>query len=208
MVVNNVFDNEVEEYEKWFAENNHLVDSEVEAIKQLIPNFREGIEIGVGTGIFASRFGIKHGIEPSKKMGEKAVEKGVEVLYASAEKLPIANETYDFALMVTADCFLVDVLKSFRETWRILCKDGHFIIAFLDRETPLGKIYEQKKNTSHSYKNANFHSAEEIEKYLMITGFAVQEKKQTIYTFDNKPQEIKDGVGEGVFAVIKAKKLK
>ena len=49
-------------------------------------------------------------------------------------------------------------------------------------------------------------SAEEIEKYLEMAGFLVQEKRQTIYTLDNELQEIKDGVGEGVFAVIKAKK--
>jgi SAM-dependent methyltransferase len=206
MVKNNVFDNEVEEYEKWFDENNHLLNSEVKAIKELLPNIGEGIEIGVGTGIFASRLGIKYGIEPSGVMREKAVKKGIQVINASVEKIPIMDETYDFALMVTVDCFLDDVLIAFRETNRILHRGGYFIIAFLDRETPLGKIYEQKKNDSHSYKNAHFHSAKEIEKYLGVTGFTVQEKKQTIYTLYNKPQEIKDGVGEGVFAVIKAKK--
>lgn len=206
METNNVFNNGADLYEEWFVKNNYIVDSEIKAIKQIIPNLGEGIEIGVGTGIFASKLGIKHGVEPSEKMGEKAAEKGIEVISGFAEKLPIADEAYNFALMVTVDCFLKDVMKAFRETWRILCKGGYFIIAFLDRETPLGKIYEQKKNSSHSYQHATFHSAEEIAKYLEMTGFVVQDKKQTIYTLDNKPQEIKDGVGEGVFAVIKAKK--
>jgi ubiquinone/menaquinone biosynthesis C-methylase UbiE len=206
MEKNNAFDNGAEQYEKWFVENNLLLDSEVKAVKQLLPDSGEGIEIGVGTGVFASRLGIKHGVEPSKKMGKKAIKKGIEVINSFAEKLPIADETYDFALMVTVDCFLEDVMKAFRETWRIICKGGYLIIAFLDRETPAGKIYERKKNLSRFYQNANFHSAEEIEKYLEMTGFTVQEKKQTIYTLDNIPQEIKDGVGEGVFAVIKAKK--
>lgn len=204
---NNIFDDDIEEYEKWFIENNHLLDAEVAAVKQLLPHSGEGVEIGVGTGIFSSRLGIKHGIEPSGKMAERAIEKGIDVVNAYAEKLPVPDETYDFVLMVTVDCFLDDVMKAFSETWRILFEGGYFIIAFLDRETPLGKIYDQKKHSSHSYQHATFHSAEEIEEYLKMTGFLVQEKRQTIYTLDNELQEIKDGVGEGVFAVIKAKKV-
>jgi len=204
---NNIFDDDIEEYEKWFIENNHLLDSEVAAVKQLLPHSGEGIEIGAGTGIFSSRLGIKHGVEPSEKMGARAIEKGIDVVNAFAENLPIPDETYEFALMVTVDCFLEDVRKAFSETWRILFDGGYFVIAFLDRETPLGKIYDQKKHLSNSYRHATFHSAEEIEKYLELAGFLVQEKRQTIYMLDNEFQEIKDGVGEGVFAVIKAKKV-
>jgi phage terminase large subunit-like protein len=58
-----------------------------------------------------------------------------------------------------------------------------------------------------SYKNANFHSAEEISELLAEAGFEIQDKKQTIYSLNNTYQETKDGVGEGVFALIKAKRL-
>lgn len=54
----NPFDTEVEEYEEWFITNDKLLDSEVDAIKRLIPISGNGIEIGVGTGSFASRLGI------------------------------------------------------------------------------------------------------------------------------------------------------
>ena len=206
MKKSDVFEDSADSYEEWFVKNNYILDSEIEAIKHLLPASGEGVEIGVGTGIFSSRLGIKHGIESSGKMREKAIERGIDVIGAFAEKLPMADETYQFALMVTVDCYLADVVQAFKEVWRILSKDGYFIIAFLDRETALGTVYDQKKHSSQSYKYANFHSAEEIENYLEMTGFAVQEKKQTVFSLDNKPQEIKDGVGEGLFAVIKAKK--
>lgn len=45
-------------------------------------------------------------------MGERAIEKGITIVNAFAEKLPIPDETYDFALMVTVDCFLEDVIKA------------------------------------------------------------------------------------------------
>ena len=197
---------DVENYEKWFVENNFLFASEIEALKQLVPLSGEGIEIGVGTGIFAIELGVNQGLEPSKEMRAKAIERGINVMDASAEKMLISDERYDFALMITVDCFLEDVLKAFRETHRILRSNGCFIIAFLDRETTLGKIYEGKKDTSASYKNANFHSAEEIENYLKLAGFVIEERRQTVFELENRPQDIKAGVGEGLFAVIKAKK--
>ncbi|MHB1348051.1 MAG: class I SAM-dependent methyltransferase [Candidatus Humimicrobiaceae bacterium] len=206
MKKNNVFNNKIEQYEKWFKTNKNLLDAELETIRQMLPASGEGIEIGVGTGIFATNLGIEHGVEPSEKMGAKAAKKGIHVINAFAEELPIEDESYQFALMVTVDCFLEDVAKAFKEIWRILVKDGYFIIAFIDKTTSLGIIYEQHKHSDSFYKYANFHSSEEIIILLKKAGFEILEKKQTIFTLENKVQEIKDGVGEGVFAVIKAKK--
>lgn len=197
---------DVDNYEKWFVDNNCLFASEVEALKQLVPASGKGIEIGVGTGIFAKALGISQGLEPSEEMRTKAIARGINVMNAFAEKMPIADERYDFALMITVDCFLEDVMKAFCETHRILRSNGCFIIAFLDRETTLGRIYEKKKSTSPFYKNANFHSAEEIENYLKLAGFAIGERRQTVFELENKPQAVRAGVGEGLFAVIKANK--
>lgn len=203
----NVFNNKVEQYEEWFNINQNLLNTELEIIRQLLPASGKGIEIGAGTGIFASSLGIKHGIEPSEKMAAKAAKKGIHIINAFAEELPIADESYHFALMVTVDCFLEDVAKAFKEAWRILVKNGFFIIAFIDKATFLGKIYEQHKHSDSFYKYADFHSSEEIIILLKKAGFEILEKKQTIFTLENKVQEIRDGIGEGVFAVIKAKKI-
>ncbi|MHB1377026.1 MAG: class I SAM-dependent methyltransferase [Candidatus Humimicrobiaceae bacterium] len=67
-------------------------------------------------------------------MGAKAAKKGIYVINAFAEELPIADESYQFALMVTVDCFLEDISKALKEVWRILVKDGYFIIAFIDKK--------------------------------------------------------------------------
>lgn len=204
---NNVFENQANLYEEWFIANNNLLDIEVEIIKRLIPAKGTGIEIGTGTGIFSSRLGIHHGVEPSKKMREKAIAKGIEVIDAFAENLPIEDTAYDFALMITVDCFLDDIDKAFKEVFRILSNGGCFIIAFIDRETPLGVLYNQNKHSDNFYKNAQFNSSKEIENFLESSGFVVEEQLQTVFSLENKPQEIKAGSGEGVFAVIKAKKL-
>lgn len=205
---NEVFDNSADLYDAWFEKNNYIFNSEILAIKQLLPIFDKGIEIGVGTGIFASLLGVKDGVEPSKIMSDKAIKRGINVITAKAEDLPIANETYELALMVTVDCFLEDIEKAFKEVWRIISKNGYFIIAFIDRKTPLGEIYDQMKASDEFYTQAKFHSAEEITHLIETVGFVILDQKQTVFTLDNKHQEIKDGVGEGVFAVIKAKKIK
>lgn len=203
----NSFDTEVEEYEKWFKTNDKLLASELAAIRELLPTSGLGIEIGVGTGIFASKLGIKHGVEPSANMGNEASKKGIQVKKGVAENLPIDDGIYQYALMVTVDCFLNDVFKAFSEVQRILVNNGVFVIAFLDRSTPLGNLYEQNKHKHKSYKEANFHSAEEITLLLKEAGFKILERKQTIFSLNNIFQEPQDGVGEGVFAAFKAKKL-
>lgn len=200
------FDDSVGRYEKWFERNNHILDSEIEAIEQLIPKMGQGIEVGVGSGVFASRLGIEYGIEPSKNMRLKAVERGISVTNAIAEDLPIADSTYDFAIMITVDCFLKDITQAFKEVYRILSDEGYFIIAFIDRETPLGLKYNKRKTEDEFYEHANFHSSSEIIETLKSIGFKIGEKRQTVFSLDNEPQGIKEGVGEGVFAVIKAKK--
>jgi SAM-dependent methyltransferase len=203
----NYFDTEIEEYEEWFKRNDQLLNSELDAIRQLLPDTEGGIEIGVGTGIFASKLRIEHGVEPSEKMAAVAQKRGIHVIKASAEEIPVNDGLYHFVLMVTVDCFLDDVSKAFSEARRILVDDGFLIIAFLDKATPLGMMYEKNKHLHESYKNANFHSAIEVSKLLEDAGFSLEERNQTIFSLDNQPQEIKSGNGEGLFAVIKAKKL-
>ncbi|MHC1745764.1 MAG: class I SAM-dependent methyltransferase [Negativicutes bacterium] len=202
-----LFDENAEQYDQWFERNQHILASEIAAIKLVMPDFSKGIEIGVGTGVFAAQLGIQHGVEPAKHMREKASARGIQVIDALAEHLPIENEVYDFAMMVTVDCFLKDILQAFKEVRRILKVNGYFIIAFIDKNAPLGRIYDLKKHTSEFYKPAVFHSACEIRAYLQKAGFAVVDERQTIFDLENKVQESKPGVGEGVFAILKARKI-
>jgi len=68
--------------------DEHLNEYELEAIRSVIPVKGRGVEIGVGSGIFASSPGIKDGIEPSSAMREQARERGINVIEGIAENLP------------------------------------------------------------------------------------------------------------------------
>jgi SAM-dependent methyltransferase len=202
------FDNYYELYEKWFEDNRFVYLSELKAVKHFIPSGKKGIEIGSGSGMFALPLGIKIGIEPSSKMRELAVSRGMNVINGVAENLSAVNETFDFALMVTTVCFLDDVEKSFQEVHRILKPGGFFIIGFVDKDSPLGKVYSKKKSKSKFYTEATFYSALEVINRLKKTNFFGIEVIQTIFGNSledtGSVQDWKYGFGEGSFVVMKA----
>ena len=208
MTREDVFGSHVTEYEQWFQEHPCLFAAEITALKEVLPQSGVGLEIGVGSGLFASALGIKYGVEPSAAMRKKAESRGVHVFDGVAECLPFKTAMFDYAVMITVDCFLTDVEQSFRETYRILAPQGCFVIAFIDAATRLGKEYEQRKQFSLFYRQAHLHSADEIKELLMQAGFRVDAERQTVFTFENIPQEIRPGTGEGVFAVIRARKMR
>ena len=69
MAITKPFDEHIEEYENWFEINRFAYESELLAVKALLPQSGNGMEIGVGSGQFSEPLGIRLGIEPSAKMG-------------------------------------------------------------------------------------------------------------------------------------------
>ncbi len=205
----NVFEKYFKEYEDWFEKNRYIYLSELEAIKHFIPKSGEGIEIGVGTGRFTSPLGIKIGVEPSDAMRKIAEKRGIKVYKAVAENLPFNDKSFDFALLVTTICFVDDIVKTFQEAHRILKNNGIIIVGFVDKNSPIGKIYQAKKDKSKFYKPATFYSTEEVINLLKEARFKNLEIIQTIFGDPSKIQELqkyKEGYGEGSFVVIKAQK--
>jgi ubiquinone/menaquinone biosynthesis C-methylase UbiE len=138
-------------------------------------------------------------------MAEKAKQLGIEVYPAVAENLPFDENLFDFVLMVTTVCFVDDVIKSFEEAYRVLKKNGDFIVAYVDKNSTLGQQYEAKKSKSKFYQEATFYGTKEILNYLNIAGFKSFAIKQTVFNRENI-DEIRNGFGEGSFVAILAKK--
>ncbi len=206
-----IFDKYAEEYDRWFDTNSLVYQSEVRAVRMLLPQNGQGVEIGAGTGRFSVPLGITLGVEPSRAMAEIARSRGMTVYDSKAENLPFDDNTFDFVLMVTTICFLEDPLQAIKEIRRILCPSGKLIIGMLDKDSPPGKESLSKKKNSKFYQYANFYSVNRVLNWLKISGYNHIHVLQTIF---KKPEEIivlepiREGYGEGLFVVISAQKGK
>ena len=170
-----------ERYENWFERHRYAYLSELEAVRKLLPKGGKGAEIGVGTGRFAAPLGIKLGVEPSKRMAEIAKERGIKVIEGTAESLPFEDESMDYLLMVTTICFVDDPEKALREAYRVLKPGGALVIGFVDKNSPIGRYYEEHREESTFYREARFFSTEELLELLRRVGFREFEIVQTLF---------------------------
>lgn len=203
------FDENVGRYESWFERNRPTYESELEAIRVLLPRSGKGLEIGVGTGRFAAPLGLRFGIDPSKNMSKLASMSGVEVILGAGESLPYKENSFDILLMVATICFLDDVPGTLKEAYRVLTDGGCIVIGFIDRESLLGRVYETHKKDNLFYKDATFLSVGDVLFYLKQTGFRDFLFRQTIFQNPAAMKEIdpvKLGYGEGSFVVVRGKK--
>ena len=204
MAKTKAFEHYSNEYDEWFEKNSNLYDAELNVIKSMLKPFKFALEVGVGTGKFAKPFNISIGVEPCPQMADKAQKLGINVFSSVAEKLPFKDKSFDFVLMVTTVCFVDDVLQSFKEVHRVLKNKGCFIVAYVDKDSELGKQYELKRDKSKFYSEATFYGSNEILNYLKQAGFNFFDIRQTIFKDD--VNLIKEGFGEGSFVAISARK--
>lgn len=201
------FDEQTTRYDAWFDTHNDLYQAELGALQSLLPVITgQGVEIGVGTGRFALPLGISIGVEPARGMAEVARQRGIEVHEGVAEALPFGDNSFDYAVMVTVVCFLDDVAKAFYEAWRILKPGGFLLIGFIDRESELGRIYEQKKEHGTFYRDATFYLVSDLVLLLRKAGFAEFSYRQTLFPDEMTALTVREGYGDGSFVVIRAQK--
>jgi len=204
----NPFEQFTAEYEAWFSENENTFQSELLALKQAVPVGKKGIEIGVGSGIFAEKLGIQYGIDPSDNMLAYARKRNLEVEKGFAEDLPYPDKSFDFAVFITSICFISNPAKAISEAHRILRPNGEIIIAFIDRESTLGQILEKGKDESKFYRDANFYSVPEMIEMIENNDFKVTDIFQTLIELKNEEIESPvKGFGKGSFVVIKGRKI-
>ena len=206
-MTHNPFDIYTDEYEDWFEKNKSIFQSELLALKQVVPIGKKGVEIGIGSGIFAEKLDIKFGIDPSEKMLDYAKQRKLSVTKGIAEDLPYPDHSFDFAAFITSICFIGNPEKALKETHRVIKDRGDLIIAFIDRESALGKSIKTVKNKSKFYRNAKFYSIMEMTSMIVNNHFEIIEIFQTLIDLNSKILENPiSGHGKGSFVVIKGKK--
>lgn len=200
-----VYNQKSDEYDRWFDEHPVFFESELKALKKVVPLNKFGVEIGIGTGRFAEKLAVDRGLDPSESMAKIAVSRGIKTLIGKAEEMPFKENIFDYAVMITVDCFLENIPKAFQEVKRILNPGGKFIIGMIDKNSELGQTYQKRKHSNPFYRHATFHSPEELTVILEDAGFKNFEYWQTLITAtETTPEEPEKGYGKGGFVVLKA----
>ncbi|MDH3709389.1 MAG: class I SAM-dependent methyltransferase [Cyclobacteriaceae bacterium] len=212
MQVIEIFNEYASDYETWFERHPKVFESEVLALREhmeKLPAETHGIEVGLGTGRFAIELGIKEGVEPAAAMRSIASNKGLEVMDATAERLPYRDMHFDFVMMITLICYLNKPLRALKESYRVLKPGGKLILGFIDKDSTLAKEYEDSRSKSTFYKQANFHTVDKVKTWLKEARFKSPYFTQTLYgnlAEIDFIQAVKEGHGEGSFVVVSALK--
>ncbi len=197
-------------YDRWFDAHRAAYEAELRAVASLLPAAGGlGVEVGAGTGRFAAALGIRVGVEPCAEMAALAKQRGIEIIRGVAEELPLAAASADTLLLVTVLCFVRDVRQSLQEAARVLKPGRLLVVALLDRSSPLGQAYDVRKEQSVFYRGATLHTAEEVMAQMREAGFTQFRCCQTIFheaAAVTAAEPIKEGHGDGLFAVIQASK--
>jgi SAM-dependent methyltransferase len=202
------FEEHSERYDRWFEEYENAYESELEALREITPQDPEGVSVGVGTGRFAEPLGVRVGLDPSVEMLRHAGRRGIDTVRGVAEALPFDDGAFDTALLVTTVCFVDDLGRTFDEARRVLREGGSFVIGYVDRESPLGERYQERKGQNPFYKEATFVSTDELEEGLCDAGFRVREHVQTVFRMPEEmeePDEVEGGHGDGSFVGLRAR---
>jgi SAM-dependent methyltransferase len=194
-------------YDDWFERHRPAYVSELLAARALLPWEGRGLEISVGTGRFAGPLGVQFGIDPAGEMLSYARARDVSVARAIAEALPFGKAVFDYALLVTAICFVADARATLCEIGRVLRPGGTLVIGLINRESALGKDYVAHQTKNVFYREANFYSATELETLLEDTGFSDLVWVQTLSLPPSEMREIEPvraGNDRGAFLVVRA----
>lgn len=201
--MSNVFNRYWKKYDAWYDKYRFAYLSELAAVKKVLPKKGKGLEIGVGTGRFASALGIEYGIDPSRNMLKLARKRGIDARLGTGDKIPFASSAFDYVTIINTLCFVKDPIKVLQEARRVLKKKGRLIIGIINKSSFLGEFYQKKK--SLFYRQAHFLDIKETVDLLRQSGFKKFSYFQTLFYLSEEISSIenpKKGFGKGGFVVV------
>jgi len=185
MNVRYVFDVFAEKYDKWYEKpfGKSAFKLEKVCIESLCKDLKPPLlEVGVGTGRFASALNINYGVDLSSGVLFFAKKRGIEVVKGAGEKLPFRDKVFGGVFLIVTLCFVDDPLRVLEESARVLVDDGSIILGLILKESPWAHFYEEKAiKGSIFYKIARFYSFKEIKAMLRAVKLKIVEVNSTIF---------------------------
>jgi ubiquinone/menaquinone biosynthesis C-methylase UbiE len=203
----------VQVYESWYENHSVVLDTEIAALKKMLPasHNMNGLEVGTGTGIFSKALGLNQGIESCEMMRELAVKRGIQVTNAAATALPFDDQHFDFVLLNLCNPFFHSMFFSFSEAHRVLKTNGSCVVCFFEKQSPFEKSYLSHQSDKAFFSHCNFFPTQKVLFEMNEAGFHELNVAQTLFhniSETKEPEALKPGFGEGSFVVVKATKNK
>jgi SAM-dependent methyltransferase len=199
------FDKTWEEYDAWYDSHPALYQSELAALKPVVPS-GSGLEIGAGTGRFATPLGVRFVLDPAIRMLRLAKKRGLQAVQGVGERIPFQDESFDFVQVVFVIEFVDNLSLFLKEAVRTIKRNGALILGFIDRDSPWGKYYA--RDPAH---RRHFHppSPEELVGIFEDVGLEFRKAFQTLFAPPpdlSQKEEPEPGFGRGGFVVLMAAK--
>ncbi len=168
-----VFETLYDRYDYWYSSKRITAENELRLVREAVGRDPGTcLEIGVGSGWFASRSGCKFGIDPSLNMLKLAVDRGVEVVQGVGESLPFRDGVFNTVVLIVTLCFVDDPLLVLKESYRVLRPGGRLIVCIVPRDSRWGEHYLSLKSRGHPfYSVARFYTVSEVLSMLTDVGF-------------------------------------
>ncbi|GAB6148328.1 class I SAM-dependent methyltransferase [Stetteria hydrogenophila] len=169
-----VFDELAGRYDSWYSRHPITAENEVKAVAAALGGVDPCLEVGAGSGFFASRVGCRFGVDPSVGMLRIARARGVEVAQARGESLPVASGSLAGILVSVTICFLDDPRAALGEAYRALRPRGRIAVCMVPAESSWGRHYAALARAGHPfYSHARFYTVAEAGEMLEEAGFRV-----------------------------------
>ncbi len=195
------------QYDLWYEKHKYTYLSELKLFASLSSFPSPSLEVGVGTGRFASPLRIDFGLDPSLPMLLIAKEKGIKSVVGTGESLPFRSSSMASCLLAITLCFLENPTQTLGEIFRVLYPGGELVVGFVDRDSLWGRFYQQKD--SPFYRVARFFSYAEVEELLKRAGFQIEKTSQVLFRSPQDEEKLelpRPGHGEGGFIGLLARK--
>ena len=204
----NPFETHYAEYDAWFDRNLNVYESELLAIRELLPPPGDWVEIGVGSGRFASVLGIPLGIDPADGIATLARARGVGVIKGKAECLPLESTSLDAAFLITTICFVNDIDRTFSEVARVLRAGGRAIVAFIPKDSRFGELYCGNAAEDRFFRRATLYTKRRVFDAIEAAGMEIERIVQTLTgspeRADDRIEPPTEGHADGSFVVVRA----
>lgn len=192
----NVFDQHAASYDAWYdtPRGRAIFEEEAAALRPLMTGLpRPWLEIGVGSGRFATELRINVGLDLARQPLLLARGRGTSVVQGAGEHLPFRDDSTGAVLLVVTLCFVRDPIAVLHEVRRVLHVDGGLVLGTVPAESPWGQHYRRLAAAGHPYyRHAHFFTNSELTALLSNAGLGAVEWRSALSW---RPEE-KPGGGE------------